>query len=95
MSDYISKSALIKALKNHPNVSEEFGYIESIGLENVVETINSLPTVDEKEIIRKTVERIAERLESKKWGTSEWRDKWRDEIIGECIDVVKEEGGIE
>ena len=44
---------------------------------------------------RKPMERIIERLEDKKWGTSEWRDKWRDEIIGECIEVVKEEGGID
>lgn len=44
---------------------------------------------------RKPMERIIEKLEDKKWGTSEWRDKWRDEIIGECIEVVKEEGGIE
>ena len=44
---------------------------------------------------RKPMERIIGKLEDKKWGTSEWRDKWRDEIIGECIEVVKEEGGIE
>ena len=44
---------------------------------------------------RKPMERIIEKLEDKKWGTSEWRDKWRDEIIGECIEVVKEEGGID
>ena len=44
---------------------------------------------------RKPMERIIEKLEDKKWGTSEWRDKWRDEIIGECIEVIKEEGGIE
>lgn len=62
MSDYISKSALIKALKNHPNVFEQFGHIESIGLENVIETINSQPTLDEKEIIRKAFERVVEQL---------------------------------
>ncbi len=55
----------------------------------------SVEEVVKKWNTRKPMERIIEKLEDKKWGTSEWRDKWRDEIIGECIEVVKEEGGIE
>lgn len=64
-------------------------------LNSLINAIDCRPTLDEKEIIRKPLERIIGKLEGKKWGTSEWRDKWRDEIIGECIEVVKEEGGIE
>lgn len=62
MSDYISKSALIKALKNNPKVFEQFGHIENIALEDVVVTINEQPTLDEKEIIRKAFERVLEQL---------------------------------
>ena len=42
---------------------------------------------------RKPMERIVEQLEDKKWNTHDWRDKWRNEIIDECIEVVK--GGVE
>ena len=49
----------------------------------------------EKWNTRKTMERIVDRLEGKKWGIHYWKDEWRNKIIGECIDVVKEEGGIE
>jgi hypothetical protein len=104
MSDYIRKSTLIEALKqeirlitpieeNHDMFYHDSGYnCAMVGARLLVE---NQPTLDEKEIIRKAFERVVERLEDKKWGTSEWRDKWRDEIIGECIEVVKEEGGIE
>lgn len=47
---------------------------------------------------RKPMERsfrnIVERLMDKKWDGREWRDKWRNDIIGECIEIVKEEGGL-
>ena len=42
---------------------------------------------------RKPMEWIVEHLEEKKWDIHDWRDKWRNEIIGECIDVVK--GGVD
>ena len=92
MSDYISKSKAVETLKKY-----KFGAIgneqeREYTKEMVLVILNGLPTLDEKEIIRKAFERVVERLEGKKWGTSEWRDKWRDEIIGECIAVVKEEG---
>ena len=99
MSDYISKSVLIEdvhKIRCQNGISEEVGHNRPLtDIANVYECINNQSTLDEKEIIRKAFERVLTRLEGKKWGTSEWRDKWRDEIIGECIEVVKEEGGIE
>jgi hypothetical protein len=58
MSDYISKSALIEELeKVHPRVN---------GVDVFWMTIRGIeeqPTLDEKEIIRKTFERVVDRLE--------------------------------
>ena len=42
---------------------------------------------------RKPMERIVEQLEDKKWNIHDWRDRWRNEIIDECIGVVK--GGVD
>ena len=64
-----------------------------VGEEWVISSDETLEIV--ADVLQKTMEWIIEKLEDKKWGTSEWRDKWRDEIIGECIEAVKEEGGIE
>lgn len=95
MSDYISKSVLIKALKNHPYVFEDFGHIESIGLENVVETINSLPTIGETEIIRKAFERVVEKLEEKRKKSLDlWDGNSRYKGYSKAIEIVKEECGI-
>ena len=86
MSDYISKSALLEQLLEARN--DEI-------IKAVIGLVQTQPTIDEKEIIRKAFERVLQRLEDKKWGIHDWRDKWRNEIIGECIEVVKEEGDIE
>ena len=90
MSDYISKSAFVKALKNNPKVFEQFGHIKSIALEDVVATVNAQPTLDEKDIIRKPMERILTRLEKLPYAEDDgfvW--------LEDAKDVVKEEGGIE
>lgn len=72
MSDYISKSALIEELKNTTYVFKNFGRRESVGLGEVVSTIEHQPTVDEKEIIRKVFERVVKKLESElKWTRAE------------------------
>jgi Lar family restriction alleviation protein len=42
---------------------------------------------------RKPMERIVEQLEDKKWDIHDWRDRWRNEIIDECIGVIK--GGVD
>ncbi len=42
---------------------------------------------------RKPMEQIVEQLEEKKWDIHDWRDRWRNEIIDECIEIVK--GGVD
>ncbi len=60
MSDYIRKSALIDSIVQNVVITTE----EELDLRGeIVDLIKNQPTVDEKEIIRKTVERIISRLE--------------------------------
>ena len=62
MSDYIRKSDVIDVLK-------ETGIIQDNDLGHlVVDEINRIPTLDEKEIIRKHFERVVERLEEERKG---------------------------
>ena len=82
MSDYISKRALIEELKNTTYVFKNFGRRESVGLGEVVSTIDNQPTLNEKEIIRKAFERVVERLENIE--PTPW----------EIVKIVKEECGI-
>ena len=57
--------------------------------------INSQPTIDEKEIIRKTVERIVERLEeARKKSLKLWDGNSRYKGYSKAIKIVKEECGI-
>ena len=70
MSDYISKSvfseALNKSEKQPTRDSEDYieGYCE--GWNDVIDIRDSIPTVDEKEIIRKPFERVLQMLEHQK-----------------------------
>ena len=83
MSDYISKSALLEQL---------IGIDDEI-VKGCIGVIQTQPTVDEKEIIRKTVERIVERLEDKKNRPYlAWDDN--DSVYKRIIEFVKEECGI-
>ena len=45
------------------------------------------------EQVEEWIESIVEQLEEKKWDIHDWRDRWRNEIIDECIEVVK--GGVD
>lgn len=106
-SDYISKSALIKTLTKY-----KFGAIENndereYTKEMVLLFVNSQPTVDEKEIIRKPFERVVERLECAEGtvcghkdienncggcaGCSECK---MEDAYRKAIEIVKEECGI-
>lgn len=112
MSDYISKSAFIEdikteivnlamnGLKGTPRSREE--------LYQLIERIEEQPTVDEKEIIRKPMERIKERLEEEFELSEAEKERCIKENplqfdsakgysvgISNAIDFVKEEGGIE
>ena len=103
MSDYISKSALLERFRKDNRYSRH-GFVS----ENYIDClIKEFPTVDEKEIIRKTVERIVERLdeESQKWADVYTLDFDKGHInekayvMGEgmdkAIEICKEVGGIE
>ena len=111
MSDYIRKSALLKdkIWLCGGYVGDEYakGYMEA--LDKVEMAINEQPTVDEKEIIRKTVEGIVERLEKEKAEDNDLLKFHRDNgtksmeglyvgkvnAFNDAIMIVKEEGGIE
>ena len=91
MSDYIRKRAVLDFLKeeikkDRPDVFKIY---------NTKRYIEDMQTLDEKEIIRKTVERIVERLEEEQ---SRWKYDLNVPIsrtINKAIEIVKEEGGID
>lgn len=64
MSDYINKSAVIELIESKMTDgclgTEDETFVGGHGL---VDDISDLPTLDEKEIIRKAFERVVERLE--------------------------------
>ena len=102
MSDYISKSALVKTFEKY-----KFGAIENndereYTKEMVLLFVNSQPTVDEKEIIRKAFERVVERLEEQKQQSDRIYNELKDSFYlgmiqssDNAIEICKEEGGIE
>lgn len=94
MSDYISKSEMIHKIRGVVPSSQDVDFI--------VRLIEEQPTLDEKEIIRKTVERIVERVENarqkyqrlvKEQGEKE--DEAMNIHFRGVMNIVKEEGGIE
>ena len=92
MSDYISKSEAIEELdkKVHPRVNG----VDVFWM--ATRCIEELPTLDEKEIIRKAFERVVERLEMKQPTSWEHDAYWNGvkETLEEAIEIVKEECGI-
>ena len=86
MSDYISRQEAIDRLSEALSSEAEFEIAKQVIIE--------APTVDEKEIIRKTVERIVERLEEEQ---SRWKYDLNVPIsrtINKAIEIIKEECGI-
>ena len=100
MSDYISKSEVIELIENKMTDgclgTDDDTFIGGHGL---VDDISSLPTVDEKEIIRKPFERVVERLEEMKPDIECFEDEedylYAIKRHNNYIKTVKEEGGIE
>lgn len=97
MSDYISKSALIEELQKRIG-----GDLDIEDVEYLEKVVNSIPTVDEKEIIRKPMGRILERIEKarqkyqrlvKEQGEKE--DESMNIHFRGVMKIVKEEGEIE
>ena len=100
MSDYISKSALIKNLQDWKFQECPIGICEEEtetykAICECIKAVNEQPTLDEKEIIRKPFERVVERLEEK--AKSIYKDKNEGEqfvFLKDAIEICKEEGGL-
>ena len=88
VSDYITREQVIDVLK-------ETGIIQDNDLGHlVVDEISRIPTVDEKEIIRNTVERIVERLEEEiELVVTQFPLQGKYIKKTRAIEIVKEEGG--
>ena len=100
MSDYISKSDVIKIIEKEIENSSDF--LQHDTQIDIMFEVQELPTVDEKEIIRKPFERVLERLEEKKQEYLEGFRVHQDNELygiacgfGDSIKICKEEGGIE
>lgn len=103
MSKYISKSKLVETLTKY-----KFGAIKNndereYTKEMVLLFVNSQPTISEKEMIRKTFERVIERLEQKADGSNdsilvyEHQQQYHDgkeDAFRDAIEIIKEECGI-
>ena len=101
MSDYISREQVVDVLK-------ETGIIQDNDLGHlVVDEINRIPTLDEKEIIRKPFERVVECLNEKLINADLECASWKNKssalfrcadskriAYAEAIEIVKEECGI-
>lgn len=104
MSDYISKSAMAKAIENHYNGLTYENVPQSIPdfYSQMAQLVENQPTISETEIIRKAFERVVERLEERRdtiypWDEFETKNHLRlqNEELDIHINIVKEEGGIE
>lgn len=95
MSDYISKSGLAEVVIDAfcGDCTQCGGHCRH---DDLVEIIEHLPTVDEKEIIRKPFERVVERLEEEPTAvrTNCETNVAYDIGIYKAISIVKEECGI-
>ena len=109
MSDYISKSTLIEALRNYAEQKHCGG--ETVLANGILKAVcfiekeENIPTLDEKEIIRKAFERVLQRLEETKIryflsiaNTGSEIMDFAYENVGDALDraieIVKEECGI-
>lgn len=104
MSDYISKSAVLEIIDKE--IDKEVSDVHQFIVHNTQLAIRhatlKLPTVDEKEIIRKAFERVVERVENarqkyqrlvKEQGEKE--DEAMNIHFRGVMNIVKEEGEID
>lgn len=93
MSDYISKSTLVDSIMKNVLITTEEGF-ELRG--EIVDLIKELPTLDEKEIIRKCGEQIVDKLKNL-YALNPYPNPFsngRDYANIRAINLVKEECGI-
>ena len=89
--DYISKSTLLDFLEEELKQDRPDGF----KIYNTKRYIEDIPTLDEKEIIRKTVDRIVERLEEAKFPQKIGGEVEMVVLKKRIDEIVKEEGGID
>ena len=99
-SDYISKSSLIMSLRDY-----QFERLSTKGfareydlIDKIIEGVKNQPTVDEKEITRKTVERILEKIDDLETHFDNGDFATCGDllvVLKDVLRIVKEEGGIE
>ena len=95
MSDYISKSDVIKIIEKAIENSSDF--LQHDTQIDIMFEVQELPTIDEKEIIRKAFERVLEKFEDyTMWKKDMIYDLTPREhmIVKQAIKIVKEECGI-
>ena len=103
--DYISKSDVIKIIEKETKRTNS--YIEHNTQLHIKIAVEKLPTLDEKEIIRKPFERVVECLNEKLMNADLECASWKDKssalfrcadakriAYAETIEIVKEECGI-
>lgn len=98
MSDYISKSALLKNLLDWRLQECPVGVCdeETETYKTICECIKAVeeqPTISETEIIRKAMERVVERLKEK--AKQRWLVLAERNGYERAIEICNEEGGIE
>ena len=97
---------MAKAIENHYNGLTHENVPQSIPdfYSQMAQLVENQPTLDEKEIIRKAMERIKARIDEKMESVDYWTkpyDKYEYydngywEGMNEIATIVKEEGGIE
>ena len=92
MSDYIKRQDVLDIV--HKEIESTTTYNEHHTQINIKFAVEELPTLDEKEIIRKTVERIISRYTELM--PIQFNGFGKTLItLEDAINVVKEEGGIE
>ena len=103
MSDYISKRAVFEVMSDvfnsYGNNALNFDKEETKAIKRFCAMLQSqiaeLPTLDEKEIIRKAFERVLERLEEeRKKSLQLWDGNSRYKGYSKAIGILKEECGI-
>ena len=91
MSDYIKKQDVIDII--HKEIESTKSYIEHNTQINIKFAVEELPTLDEKEIIRKAFERVVERLEERRRKYSDGTLHLKEfDTMAEVIEICKEEG---
>ena len=96
MSDYIKRQDVIDII--HKEIESTKSYIEHNTQINIEFAVEELPTLDEKEIIRKAFERVVEKIDDLEthFDNGDFATcRYSLVVLKDVLRIVKEEGGIE